>query len=139
MTTMARTYSKLIQIADYYDRFEYLKLNSKIGEITFGYERYLNQELYQSTYWRNEIRPKIIARDDGKDLGHEDYPIAGNIIIHHIEPITIEMIVAGDPRVYDPENLICVSNLTHNAIHYGNVNTLPKPYIERQKGDTKLW
>lgn len=139
MTTMARTYSKLIQIADYYDRFEYLKLNSKIGEITFGYERYLNQELYRSTYWRNEIRPKIIARDDGKDLGHEDYPIAGNIIIHHIEPITIEMIVAGDPRVYDPENLICVSNLTHNAIHYGNVNTLPKPYIERRKGDTKLW
>ena len=136
---MVRRYSELVRIKDYYERFNYLKLESSIGELTFGYERYLNQELYRSTYWRNEVRPKIIARDDGNDLAHEDYPIAGNIIIHHINPITIEMIVAGDPRVYDPENLVCVSSITHNAIHYGSLASLPKPYVERQKGDTKLW
>ena len=136
---MVRRYSELVHIKDYYERFNYLKLESSIGELTFGYERYLNQELYRSTYWRNEVRPKIIARDDGNDLAHEDYPIAGNIIIHHINPITIEMIVAGDPRVYDPENLVCVSSITHNAIHYGSLESLPKPYVERQKGDTKLW
>lgn len=136
---MVRRYSELVRIKDYYERFNYLKLESSIGELTFGYERYLNQELYRSTYWRNEVRPKIIARDDGNDLAHEDYPIAGNIIIHHINPITIEMIVAGDPRVYDPENLVCVSSITHNAIHYGSLGSLPKPYVERQKGDTKLW
>lgn len=136
---MVRRYSELVRIKDYYERFNYLKLESSIGELTFGYERYLNQELYRSTYWRNEVRPKIIARDDGNDLAHEDYPIAGNIIIHHINPITIEMIVAGDPRVYDPENLVCVSSITHNAIHYGSLESLPKPYVERQKGDTKLW
>lgn len=136
---MVRRYSELVRIKDYYERFNYLKLESSIGELTFGYERYLNQELYRSTYWRNEVRPKIIARDDGNDLAHEDYPIAGNIIIHHINPITIEMIVAGDPRVYDPENLVCVSSITHNAIHYGSLESLPKPYVERRKGDTKLW
>lgn len=136
---MVRRYSELVRIKDYYERFNYLKLESSIGELTFGYERYLNQELYRSTYWRNEVRPKIIARDDGNDLAHEDYPIAGNIIIHHINPITIEMIIAGDPRVYDPENLVCVSSITHNAIHYGSLESLPKPYVERQKGDTKLW
>lgn len=136
---MVRRYSELIRIKDYYDRFNYLKLDSAIGELTFGYERYLNQELYRSTYWRNEVRPKIIARDDGNDMGHEDFPIAGNIIIHHINPITVEMIINGDSRVYDPENLICVSTLTHNAIHYGSLNSLPKPYVERQEGDTRLW
>lgn len=136
---MVRRYSELIQIKDYYDRFNYLKLDSAIGELTFGYERYLNQELYRSTYWRNEIRPKIIARDDGNDMGHEDFPIAGNIIIHHINPITVDMIIKGDSRVYDPENLICVSTLTHNAIHYGSLKSLPKPYVERQEGDTHLW
>ena len=131
---MVRRYSELIRIKDYYDRFNYLKLDSAIG-----YERYLNQELYRSTYWRNEVRPKIIARDDGNDIGHEDFPIAGNIIIHHINPITVEMIINGDSRVYDPENLICVSTLTHNAIHYGSLKSLPKPYVERQEGDTRLW
>lgn len=136
---MVRRYSELIQIKDYYDRFNYLKLDSAIGELTFGYERYLNQELYRSMYWRNEVRPKIIARDDGNDMGHEDFPIAGNIIIHHINPITVEMIIDGDSRVYDPENLICVSTLTHNAIHYGSLKSLPKPYVERQEGDTRLW
>lgn len=136
---MVRRYSELIQIKDYYDRFNYLKLDAAIGELTFGYERYLNQELYRSTYWRNEIRPKIIARDDGNDMGHEDFPIADNIIIHHINPITVDMIIKGDSRVYDPENLICVSTLTHNAIHYGSLKSLPKPYVERQEGDTRLW
>lgn len=136
---MVQRYSELIRIKDYYDRFNYLKLDSAIGELTFGYERYLNQELYRSTYWRNEVRPKIIARDDGNDMGHEDFPIAGNIIIHHINPITVEMIINGDSRVYDPENLICVSTLTHNAIHYGSLKSLPKPYVERQEGDTRLW
>lgn len=135
---MLRTYSELIQIRDFYDRFEYLKLNGRVGELTFGYERYLNQALYNSADWRN-IRPKIIERDDGYDMACLDHPIGGRIIIHHITPVTIDMIVAGDPLVFDPENLICVSNNTHEAIHYGDTHLLPKPLIERKKGDTTLW
>lgn len=135
---MARTYSELIRIPDYRQRYEYLKCNQRIGDLTFGYERYLNQALYNSAEWR-ALKPHVVNRDDGCDMGHPDYPIVGRIIIHHIEPITIEMIVNGDPRVYDLENLICVSHLTHEAIHYGNENLLPKEYTERRKGDTKLW
>lgn len=133
-----RTYSELIKIQDYRQRYEYLKCNQRIGELTFGYERYLNQALYNSKEWR-QLKPHIIARDNGCDMAHPDYEIAGRIIIHHIEPITIEMIVEGDPRVYDPDNLVCVSHLTHEAIHYSNENLLPKEYVERRKGDTKLW
>lgn len=135
---MEKTYSELMQIANYDERFKYLQIGSRVGELTFGYERYLNQALYASAAWRN-LKPHIVARDNGCDMGHPDFPIAGRIIIHHINPITVEMIVNGDPRVYDPENLICVAHLTHEAIHYSNENLLPKPFVERTRGDTKLW
>lgn len=135
---MARTYSELIQIADYEARFEYLRLDGHVGELTFGYERYLNQALYNSTAWRN-LRPKIIVRDEANDMACVGHEIPGRIIIHHITPITIDMIVNGDPRVYDPDNLVCVSMNTHEAIHYGDRSLLPKPFVERKRGDTKLW
>lgn len=135
---MERTYSELITIEDYYKRFEYLSLNGKVADLTFGYERYLNQTLYNSIVWRT-LREQIIFRDDAKDMAHPDYEITGRIIIHHINPVTIKQIIDGDPMVYDPENLICVSHITHEAIHYGTSNLLPKPIIERSKGDTKLW
>lgn len=140
---MVRTYSELIKIPDFLGRFEYLKLDGRVGELTFGYERYLNQALYNSADWRY-IRPRIIVRDMGtnnecNDMACDGYPIGGRIIVHHINPITIDMIVEGDPMVFDPENLISVAVKTHEAIHYGNDSLLPKPIIERKKGDTTLW
>lgn len=133
-----KTYSELMSIPDYYDRFDYLRLDGKVGELTFGYERYLNQALYRSSEWQ-ALRPHVIARDDAKDMGHPDFEIPGRIIIHHINPITIEMIIHSDPLVFDPENLICVAHNTHEAIHYGDKRLLPQPLIERKKGDTTLW
>lgn len=135
---MDLTYSELVQIPDYESRFQYLRLDGRIGELTFGYERYLNQALYNSKPWRN-LRPHIIVRDEANDMAHEDHSISGRIIVHHINPITIDMIINGDPLVYDPENLVCVSTKTHEAIHYGDTNLLPKPLVERKKGDTTLW
>lgn len=133
-----KTYSELIQIDDYYERFKYLQLNSRIGLPTFGYERYLNQALYNSLDWK-PIRTKVIVRDNANDMAMEDHEINGRIIVHHINPITIDMIREGDPLVFDLENLVCVCHLTHEAIHYGNIDLLPKPFVERKRGDTKLW
>lgn len=133
-----KTYSELISIQDYYERYEYLKLNSRVGALTFGYERYLNQALYNSTPWR-QLRTRIIVRDNANDIACEGYSIMGRIIIHHINPITIEMVENGDPAVFDPENLVCVSHDTHEAIHYGDQRLLIQPLVERKRGDTKLW
>lgn len=133
-----KTYSELISIPDYYDRYEYLKLKSRVGALTFGYERYLNQALYNSTSWKN-LRTQIIVRDNANDMAADGYSIDGRIIVHHINPITIEMIERGDPAVFDPENLICVSHDTHEAIHYGDQRLLPQPLVERKRGDTMLW
>lgn len=133
-----KTYSELISIQDYYERYEYLKLNSRVGALTFGYERYLNQALYNSTPWR-QLRTQIIVRDNANDMACEGYSIDGRVIVHHINPITIEMVENGDPAVFDPENLVCVSHDTHEAIHYGDQRLLIQPLVERKRGDTKLW
>lgn len=139
MTRMrCKCYSELIKISSYEDRFEYLKLDGLVGDITFGGHRILNQLLYHSSEWRR-LRNSIIIRDGGMDLAHNDYPIYGKIYIHHIEPITIDDILQRCPSVFDPENLISVSFETHNAIHYGDKNLLPKVVMERQPGDTCLW
>lgn len=135
---MNRRYSELILLPTFEERFEYLRLDGRVGESTFGYDRYVNQILYHSDFW-DEIRNGIIIRDDGMDLAMPGYPIIEHLIVHHINPITLEDIEEMRPIVSDPENLICVSLNTHNAIHYGNKNFLPKLPIERRPWDTCPW
>lgn len=132
------SYSEVIRYSDYRDRFEYLKLTGSLGEETFGVDRYLNQRFYRSSTWR-QLRNHIIVRDHGCDLAHEDYEVPGKIIIHHINPITMDDILYGSNKLTDPDNLITVSHRTHNAIHFGDNNLLAEEYIPRQPGDTNLW
>lgn len=133
------SYHELIQIPSYLERFEYLKLNGKVAERTFGGRRQLNQILYQSPDWQ-PIRRKVIIRDNGCDLAHQDYQIhnKSRIYIHHINPITVEDILNHDKKIYDLDNLICVSFRTHQAIHYGDSNQLGI-LITRQPNDTCEW
>lgn len=133
-----KTYSELIKIKTFEDRFRYLKMESVIGEQTFGGHRYLNQILYQTEEWKS-TRREVIIRDDGNDLAHEDYHIFGSIYVHHINPISIDDILKKRPCVFDLDNLVSTSFKTHNAIHYGSENSLPKNIIERKKNDTCLW
>ena len=136
--TTIRNYRELSSIKSFEDRFEYLKLSGRIGEETFGFDRWLNQIFYNTKEWKR-LRDEVIVRDMGCDLGHEDYPIAGRIIIHHMNPIYWDDIVERSELLLDPQYLICTSHNTHNAIHYGDRNLLPKGPIERRPGDTKLW
>ena len=133
-----RTYSELITIPTYEERFEYLRCNSAVGKETFGFDRYLNQVLYNSMDWKR-LRRQIIIRDNGCDLALEGYTIYGKIIIHHINPISLDDIMKERSIVFDPENLVCVSFNTHNAIHYGDASLLPMGPIERTPNDTCPW
>jgi hypothetical protein len=135
---MLRSYTGLLQYHTFEDRFRYLRLRSSVGRSTFGFDRYLNQRFYTSTQWRH-VRNEIIARDNGCDLGIEDHEIVDRIYIHHMNPMTVEDIELGNEDILNPEFLISVSHLTHNAIHYGDENLLRKPLVERRPGDTKLW
>lgn len=134
-----RTYSELIALPTFEERFKYLQLNGIVGRDTFGFDRYLNQYLYQrSDRWKS-VRDKIIIRDNGCDLAVEGYTIFGRIIIHHINPINANDIISDRDYIFDPEFLICVSHRTHNAIHYGDESLLPQAPIERKKNDTCPW
>ena len=133
-----RCYSELRKLNSFEERFEYLKLSAIVGETTFGFERYLNQKFYGSKEWK-EFRREIIIRDDGFDLGIQDRPIFDRIEIHHINPISIEDFENKSMSLLDPENVICTSSLTHKAIHYGDINLLPKKYEERRPFDTCPW
>ena len=133
-----RTYSELIQLPTFEERFEYLRLDGSVGQVTFGYDRYLNQILYNSPEWKR-FRRDIIIRDNGCDLACEGYEIRGRIIIHHINTISIEDIVNRNPMVFDPENVITTTHNTHNAIHYGDKELLVTVPIERSANDTCLW
>ena len=135
---MERRYSELIKLSSFEDRFNYLKLDGQVGKETFGWDRYLNQTFYRSPEWRR-IRDQVIVRDLGCDLAHKDHSIAGKIYIHHMNPIGSKHILDRDDYLLNPEFLVCVSQLTHNAIHYGDENLLPKGIVERVPGDTKLW
>ena len=135
---MIKSYSELIQLETYEERFEYLKLNGVVGKETFGFDRILNQILYKNPRWRRK-RNDIIIRDNGCDLGIEGREIRGPITVHHINPITIEDILNGNPIVYDDENLICVTQNTHNAIHYSDDSILIKDPIVRKPNDTCPW
>lgn len=135
---MIRTYTELSLRRGLEARFDYLVLNSRIGEETFGYDRWINQKFYRSREWQ-DARDIVIVRDDGFDMGDRNTPIRGNVYVHHMNPLTPEEIEAGSENMLDPEYLISVSHRTHNAIHYGDRSLLPARLVERVPGDTKLW
>lgn len=138
MMIVDRTYDELIQLDSFIERFEYLKLNGQVGSATFGYDRFVNQAFYSSPEWR-KVRRDVIIRDEGRDLGVEGFDIQGRIIVHHINPISLEDLESRNPIVFNKQNLICVSHNTHEAIHYGDGSLLPKDPTLRFPGDTKLW
>lgn len=135
---MIRTYSELRHLDGLEERFDYLALNGQVGMSTFGFDRWINQQFYHSKEWR-QIRYHVIARDEGFDLGAEDAPILGAHLIHHMNPITMEDLEDASDNLFDPEFLITTALRTHNAIHYGDKRQLPRPFVERSPGDTKLW
>ena len=137
MTTI-RTYSELCQLSTFEDRFDYLRLNGSVGKDTFGFDRYLNQQFYRSREWKR-IRDRVILRDNGCDLGVEGYEIRGRILIHHINPISVEDIQTMSDLLMNPEYLICASHRTHNAIHYGDESLIITAPIERTQNDTCPW
>lgn len=133
-----RTYSELLTYKTFDDRYNYLKLSGKVGIETFGFDRYLNQVLYRSKKWR-ELRPWIITRDNACDMGIDGYDIFDKIVIHHMNPISIEDLEEDNGDVFNPEFLVCVSLNTHNLIHFGSDRKLPKPIIQRKPNDMCPW
>lgn len=133
-----RKYSELKGLKTLKERYEYLKLAGRVGADTFGFDRYLNQNFYRLKRWK-DIRNDVIIRDNGCDLGIEGYEIGDKILIHHMNPITLQNILDMDESMFDPEYLICVSHRTHNAIHYGDEKLLPQLPIIRRPNDTCPW
>lgn len=133
-----RSYSELCRITTFEERYKYLQLGGIVGKDTFGFDRYLNQIFYRSQKWRS-IRDQVIIRDNGCDLGVEGYDIYGRILIHHMNPITLEDIERESDFLLNPEYLICATHNTHNAIHYGDEKLLITSPIERTKNDTCPW
>lgn len=138
MSTTIRTYSELILLPTFEERFEYLRLNGIVGADTFGFDRYINQLFYRSQRWKS-VRNKIIIRDNGCDLGVEGYDIYGRIIIHHMNPLLVKDFINETEFLLNPEYLIATTHNTHNAIHYGDVSLLPTAPIERRQNDTCPW
>lgn len=137
--TNTKRYSELNQLSTYEERFKYAKLQGAVGEDTFGFDRYLNQNLYRSKEWK-QIRDKVIIRDNACDLGAPGHEIHGRVYIHHLNPITSEDIQTSNSKLFDMDNLICVSQETHNAIHYGDESILEKnKVVDRSPGDTCPW
>ena len=133
-----KTYSELITLPTFKERYQYLKIGSRVGEETFGFDRYLNQAFYKSEEWLR-VRDEVIVRDNGCDLGIEDREIHGRILVHHMNPISIEDIKNRSDFLLNPEYLISTTKLTHDAIHYGDENLLPSGPIERTRNDTCPW
>lgn len=133
-----KTYSELISLPTFEERFQYLQLKGSVGKDTFGFDRYLNQNFYRSTAWKR-VRDRVIIRDNGCDLGIGDRLICGKVLIHHMNPINARDILDLTEFLLNPEYLICVSHATHNAIHYGDENLLIKEPIIRTKNDTCPW
>ncbi len=135
---MYKTYAQLIRLPTFLDRFNYAKLKGSIGETTFGHQRYLNQLIYNSHRWRR-VRDEVIVRDNGYDLAHPDFQIWDRIVIHHLNPITIKDIEDQSEKIFDIRNLICVSFMTHQAIHFGDESLLPEEPIIRKPNDMFPW
>lgn len=137
--TANRTYNGMSMLRTFEERFNYLNLVGFVGDDTFGYDRYMNQAFYKSKEWQ-QVRSFVIVRDNGCDLGIQDRPIGGHIYIHHIDPITPEDIKQGSPKLLDPNNLVCVSFETHNALHYGTSEYAHKDdVVVRKANDTCPW
>lgn len=137
--TGIKTYSEMIKLKTFEERFNYLKLDGKVGEETFGYDRILNQTLYKKDPRWRAARDKVIIRDNGCDLGCDDREIHGRILVHHMNPVTEDDILNNRDWLFDPEYLISTSHLTHNAIHYSSDDILVKSPITRNKNDTCPW
>lgn len=135
---MRRTYSELVQLPTFTERLRYLLLDGTVAAPTFGANRYLNQKLYRSADWQR-IRRLVIIRDGGNDLGVEGYSIEGAILIHHINPITEEMILNADPEIFNLDNLILTTRNTHNIIHYGDAGLIKEDWKPRTPNDTIPW
>ena len=133
-----RTYSELILLPTFEERFKYLQLNGRVGDNTFGFDRYINQKFYTSTEWKR-IRDLVIMRDNGCDLALEGYEIYGRILIHHMNPITVKDVELSTEYLMNPEYLICVTHNTHNAIQYGDEKLINKGPVVRTKNDTCPW
>lgn len=137
-TTTSKSYVELIRLSTFMDRYQYLRLDGRVGVETFGYDRYLNQILYHTPEWRR-FRRDIIMRDKACDLGCDGYEIYEKVLIHHLNPITVEDVLNRDPKIFDPNNVISTSLNTHNAIHYGDERLLVSEPIVRTKNDTCPW
>lgn len=135
---MTRRYSELASLGSFEERFDYLKLRGQVGNATFGYDRWMNQDFYASREWK-QIRHHVIARDMGCDLGIDGFEIYDRIYIHHMNPMSAEDLKSGNEDIIDPEFLISCTHRTHNAIHYGTEKHLPRRLVVRRPGDTKLW
>ena len=133
-----RTYSELVRLLTFEERFRYLRLDGVVGRETFGFDRYLNQRFYSSAEWKR-IRRDVIIRDNGCDLGVPERTIGGRILIHHMKHVTRKDIIRASELLMDPEFLICVSHETHNAIHYGDESLLMAVPPERKPNDTCPW
>ena len=138
MSMKIRTYSELITLSTFEERFRYLKLTACVGDETFGFDRYLNQQFYHSAEWKS-LRNEIIIRDNACDLGISDRELNKRIIIHHMNPITKNDLIHQSDYLLNPEYLICVSHKTHQAIHYGDESMLDDGVVERSKNDTCPW
>lgn len=136
--TKIRRYRDLSHLETFEERFRYLELKGTVGEATFGFDRWINQQFYTSSLWKS-ARREVIVRDNGCDLGIEGYEIHYGLLVHHMNPITVEDIENGEEWICDPEFLICTSKKTHNGIHFGNDGVIPREFVERTPGDTKLW
>jgi len=136
--TKIRSYSELIRFKDFESRYEYLRLPAVVGQASFGFDRYLNQAFYGSSEWRR-VRDIVIVRDEALDLGISGYDIGGRIVIHHMNPVSLKDLEDGADTILDQEFLICTSELTHRAIHYGTKDMLPQLPINRYSGDTTPW
>ena len=139
MKTNIKTYSELLKLKTFKERYEYLKLDSIVGEETFGFDRYINQMFYKSDEWKR-VRNYVITRDNGCDLGIPDRKIIDSVIlVHHMNPITKEDIINKNEILLDPEYLITTIKPTHNAIHYGDESLLNDDLVIRSKNDTCPW
>ena len=133
-----KSYKEMSRLKTFEERYNYLRLKGAVGQDTFGFDRFINQQFYRSAEW-NRVRNEVIVRDNGCDLGVPDRPIHGRIIIHHMNPIKKEDFDQNPDYLLNSDYLVCVSHNTHNAIHYGDENLLPKEWTPRQPNDTCPW
>jgi len=133
-----RTYSELRRLETFEERYHYLELRGYLGESTFGFDRWMNQRFYKSNEWRT-VRNQVIVRDNGCDLGVPGFEIYSGLLVHHMNPLSVDDLEHGEEWILDPNFLITTSLQTHNAIHYGDESQLPRGPVERKAGDTRLW